>query len=367
MYKRITTTALLLALSAPAMSHHGFGRFDLRTDIQLEGELTGLDFVNPHSYVRFDVTQEDGTVIEMGCEMRAATVLRRSGWTPDLFVEGARIVIDGHPHGDDPTSCYAETLTIGDEPTLERYQQLSETAAPIDREYRRPDGRINLAGDWAQEQYLMASAPDGRGTLVPKSMVAAVEAGEMDISDAPGSGWGASPALYTTAGETAAAALRDAPPESHPRIQCEITSILFDWVFDGPINRITQTDTTLTMQYGRGLTRTIHLDMNLHPDDIEPSRAGHSVGYWEGDTLMIDTIGFEPGIIAGLVPHSERLHVLERFTLDPESYALHRVYTAEDPSFLATQYQGEDTVFPADAEFAEDECRELAFEFTDGA
>jgi hypothetical protein len=315
------------------------------------------------------VTQPDGTIIQMGCEMRAATVLRRSGWSPELFVEGAPIVINGHPHRDDPTSCYAETLTIGDAPTLERYEQLSDAAgaAAPERDYRRPDGRVNLDGEWAQEQYLLATSPGGQSGLVPKSMVAAVESGEIEPADTPGSGWGVSPVRLTAAGEAAAQILRDAPPEEHPRIRCEITSILFDWVFDGPINRITQTEQTITIEYGRGLTRTVHMDTPLHPDTIEPDRAGHSVGYWDGDTLVVDTIGFEPGIVAGQLPHSGRLHVLERFTLDPDTFALTRSYTAEDPEYFVDQYRGQDTVLPADAEFAVDECRELAFEYTEGS
>ena len=361
----------LLVTATPALAHHGFGRFDRNAEIEVEGILTGLDFVNPHSYVYFDVMQPDGSVLSMGCEMRAATVLRRSGWSPALFVEGAPIVISGRPHRDDPSSCYAETLEI-DGNALERYQQLTEQLtdrAPADpgaRPYRTETGAINLAGDWAQEQYLLASSPDGRGGLVPKSMVAAVEAGEIAAADVPNAGWGARPVALTAAGEAAAEVLRNAPPEQHPRIQCEITSILFDWVFDGPINRVSQTADAITIEYGRGLTRTVRLDQSAHPADVVPSRGGHSIGHWEGGTLVVDTIGFEPGIIAGLVPHSGELHVVERFTLDPSTAALTRDYVARDPIFFSEDYTGSDIVLPADAPFAEDECRELAYEYTTG-
>ena len=85
------------------MAHHGFGRFDPNTEIEIEGTLTDLEFVNPHSYVYFETVASDGTVREMGCEMRAATVLRRSGWSADLFIEGAHIVVTGNPHRDDPS------------------------------------------------------------------------------------------------------------------------------------------------------------------------------------------------------------------------------------------------------------------------
>lgn len=366
--KRITLLIACSVLAAPAAAHHGFGRFDRNSEIEVEGTLTRLDFVNPHSYVYFETTAPDGGVMEMGCEMRAATVLRRSGWSPELFVEGARIAITGNPHRDDPTSCYAETLTIGDAPTLERYQQLSDAPAERpDRPARLPNGRPNLAGDWAQEQYLMASLPTGGGALVPESMVAGVESGEIDPSAAPNSGWGARPVGLTAAGEAAAEMLRNEPPEENPRIACEITSVLFDWVFDGPINRISQAEDLITIEYGRGLTRRVHIAMDAHPAKVEPSRGGHSIGRWDGDTLVVDTVGFLPGRLAGNVPHSERLHVVERFTLDPERGALAREYVAEDPLYFTDEYAGEDTVLLADAPFAVDQCKELAYEYTTGA
>jgi hypothetical protein len=298
----------------------------------------------------------------MRCEMRAATVLRRSGWSPDLFVPGVSIRIAGNPHRDDPASCYAETLQLGNT-HLERYEQLTEfaTGGPDNRPLRLASGELNLSGDWAQEQYLMATPPGGRGNLVPKSMVAGVESGVIALADVPGSGWGAAPVSFTVAGQAAADAVRAIPVDATTRARCEITSILFDWVFDGPINRITQRGDTITFEYGRDLVRTIYMGIDEHPPGIAPDRAGHSIGRWDGDTLVVDTVGFAPGILAGNVAHSDRLHVVERFTLDSETMSLRRDYVAEDPLYFTDQYVGSDVVRPADAPFAVDECRELTY------
>ena len=78
----ISLAAGMLAVLAPLEAvwpHHGLGRYDPTGHIELEGTLTSRDFVNPHSYVNFDFVAEDGAVIAMRCEMRSATVLRRSG------------------------------------------------------------------------------------------------------------------------------------------------------------------------------------------------------------------------------------------------------------------------------------------------
>ena len=98
------------------------------------------------------------------------------------------------------------------------------------------------------------------------------------------------------------------------------------------MNRITQNRDTIVIQYGQmGLRRTIYMNMKTHPANVKPSRAGHSIGRWEGDTLVVDTVGFLPGVLNAPVRHSDKLHVVERFTLDPATMQLTRTYEAEGP------------------------------------
>jgi len=367
---RVTHAVLVAALlTVPvfverAYAHHGAGLYDMRRNVELEGKLTRLDFVNPHTYVYFDVVGNDGKVIAMKCEMRSATTLRRSGWSPDMFKPGVSIKVTGHPHRDDPTACTVETLTLGDKPTLERYQQLSD-AKSVDRTkrpLRLPNGKPNLAGEWAQEQHVLATPPGGRTGLVPISQAAAIRAGKLPMPKGP-AGWFPPPVTLTPAGRAAAEALTKRPTSENPRLSCQITSILFDWVFDGAIGRITQGANAIKMEYGAGLTRTVHMDMTAHPANVVPSRGGHSIGRWDGDTLVVDTIGFEPGSLSGNLPHSGKLHVVERFTLNPTTLELTRNIVAEDPLYFADKYVDSDSVLPADAPFRVEACRELAPEY----
>ena len=62
--------------------------------------------------------------------------------------------------------------------------------------------------------------------------------------------------------------------------------------------------------------RTIYMDGRTHPANLAPSYYGHSIGWWEGDTLVVDTIGFNEGFWLDRrgSPHTEKLHTLERFT-----------------------------------------------------
>ena len=90
--------AVLAFLAAPALAHHGFGLFQMDTNKEWSGTLTKMNLVNPHSYMELDVVDEDGTTRHMRCEMRAASLLRRAGWSMDMFVVGAHVDIEGHPH-----------------------------------------------------------------------------------------------------------------------------------------------------------------------------------------------------------------------------------------------------------------------------
>jgi hypothetical protein len=370
---RVTHAALVATMLAVPMlverayAHHGAGLYDMRKNVDLDGKVTRLDFVNPHSYVYFDVVGADGKVTAMKCEMRSATTLRRSGWSPEMFKAGVSIKVTGHPHREDPTACTVETVTLGTAPALVRYQQLSG-AKPVDRTkrvsrpFRLPGGKPNLAGEWAQEQQVLASPPGGRVGLVPISQAAAISAGTLPMPKGP-AGWFPPPVTLTDAGRAAEEALRKRPTSENPRLSCQITSILFDWVFDGAINRITQSATAIKMEYGAGLTRDVHLNMTAHPANVTPSRAGHSIGRWDGDTLVVDTVGFAPGSLAGNLPHSNKLHVVERFTLNPTTLELTRGIVAEDPVYFADKYVDTDSVLPADAPFRVEACKELAPEY----
>jgi hypothetical protein len=355
-----------LALPSATLAHHGFGRFDRSKEVEFSGVITGIDFVNPHSYLHFDAVNAAGETIAMRCEMRAATLLRRSGQTEDMFVAGAKVSVFGFGHRDDPASCYLEDITIGDAPGFNRNDQFATSAVDVsNRPLRRPSGEPNISGDWAQEQYVIAVPPGGRGGgLVPKSMKPGIDAGELSMDDVPPSGWGPRPVSLTARGQAERDAFEMWSPDDNPRLQCKPTSIIFDWVFDGAVNRIAQEDDRIVINYGLySFERIVHMNMSEHPANLTPSYAGHSIGHWEGDVLVVDTIGFQAGVIAPPVRNSEQLHIVERYSLDTETWALTRNYVAEDPVYYTDRYVGSDTVLVADVPYVAHPCDELTFEF----
>ncbi len=345
-------------VASPAAAHHGIGTFDTRQEITLTGTVTGVDFVNPHSWVYLDVKGDDGTIQPWRCEMRSATTLRRSGWTPEMFEPGKPVKITAAPDRVDPRSCYLSTIVFADGRSADRYGQLSAAPAPrvsAERPTRLPSGEPNLSGDWAPEQLVMTD-PRGRGgALVPLSRADSFEPGASTAENARQ--YRTRDVTLTPAGQVAADAFETYNPEHNPRLRCETTSIIFDWTYDGAVNRITQTPDTITLEYGQlGFTRTIHMDQTRHPENVEPSRGGHSIGRWDGDVLVVDTVGFAPGVLSPPVMHTDQLHVVERFWVDPEGPTLMRSYAAQDPVYFTSTYSGSDMLSLADVPYSPDEC-----------
>lgn len=391
-FRVLTFMFAMIALPAAASAHHGFGTFDLTKDIELTGTIARMEFINPHSWLHVNVIGASGVPVTYRCEMRGATVLRRSGWDSEMFVVGEKIRVQAAPDRNDPKGCYVNTLILANGITLDRYTQrpvapASKNAAQ--RTLRLPNGAPNISGDWAPEQHVMSDPRGLKGTLVPLRVASGLAPGEIPRDRVPMVGMGTRDdslfarvfALYrvivgaaklapapewlsatvelTPAGHKASASLP--PTEQMPFMNCEITSILQDWLRETTVNRITQRDDAIVLEYGQlGFTRTIHMQMPRHPSNLQQSRAGHSIGRWENDILVVDTIGFAPGILGDVVPHTGQLHVVERFSLDKNGTTLTREYIAEDPEYFATPYRGSDTVYLSPVPYTVDACNDVS-------
>ena len=163
-----------------ALAHHGGAEYDLGKTVEFKAKLTKVDLINPHAWLYFDVTENDGKVSHHRCEMRSVHVLRRSGWTKELFPVGQQITIEASPNRTDPASCYLQTILTADGTRMDRYGQymkapqggVKEVRGPIvtpknSRPLRRSTGEPNLAGDWAPVQQVMVNARGTGGGLVP--------------------------------------------------------------------------------------------------------------------------------------------------------------------------------------------------------
>jgi hypothetical protein len=78
--------------------------------------------------------------------------------------------------------------------------------------------------------------------------------------------------------------------------------------------------------------RQIYLDGRGHPKDLFPTWTGHSIGHWDGDTLVVDTVGFNDKFWLSPAgePHTEKMHLTERYRR-PDLGHLEIEFTIEDP------------------------------------
>jgi hypothetical protein len=106
--------------------------------------------------------------------------------------------------------------------------------------------------------------------------------------------------------------------------------------------RIVQTPTHIFFLFEGNIHsyRQIFLNQRKHPDDLDPTWYGHSIGHFEGDTLVVDTIGFNDKFWFDFRghPHTEKLHTIERYTRTNLGTLVNEV-TIDDPGAYSKPFK----------------------------
>jgi hypothetical protein len=104
--------------------------------------------------------------------------------------------------------------------------------------------------------------------------------------------------------------------------------------------------------------RWIYTDGRKLPADPDPFFNGSSVGHWEGDTLVVETVGFSPETqIAPGIEHSDKMKIVERFYLVNPKLMIDEM-TITDPEVLAAPYVTRQPYKPDDQPLREYVCAE---------
>jgi Carboxypeptidase regulatory-like domain len=214
--------------------------------------------------------------------------------------------------------------TIGDDPGMLSNDMRAEAGDVSGPTPRMPDGTPDLSGIWYNVP-LTAAQP--QPSLQP--WAAEIERQLREIGADPNAG------AYCL------------PQSAVP------TTLIFPYKFVQTPDLIVQITEFVTPAY-----RQIFLDGREHPDLWNPSWYGHSVGHWEGDTLVVETVGFNE-ITPGFGIHSERLRIVERYTRTRYG-VLEIEITAEDPEAYTEPYTiyREAGIAAADQEILEFVCNE---------
>lgn len=289
------TFGTVAMLSSAALAHHSQAMFDTSQEMLIEGTVARFDWVNPHMYLIVETTGPDGEEALVEGEGLAITQALVDGLKREALQPGTPVVMRVNPNrGGWGKQVRILDVTTEDGEIHPFYQANSRNLDLKPAE--------SLAGKWAPSRAAL------------------------------GAGFGAMARWPITAeGRAAQAALVDDG-------LCLVEPVPFLAVLD-EMRTIELSDDEVIMHFdnsGDHVIRTIHMNAE-HPADVQPSPHGHSVGKWEGNTLVIDTIAYEPNSsgIAGSVPSSAGKHTVERLTLTEDGKRLRYELTIEDPVYLS--------------------------------
>lgn len=185
-------------------------------------------------------------------------------------------------------------------------QDEAEPGDPGLRDRHVPEDVPNISGMWQVRGYNRDIKP-------------------MDNSDPPWLPWNRQAYADRAAAEAAGNPLYD------PTAACLPSGIPRIIAAPYPVEIVQTPDTTVFLYETQHLFRVIYMNQE-HPAELEPSYMGHAVGHWEGDTLVIDSVGFvaDTQIDEGGSLHTDAMHVVERLRrLDDGS--LEVLFTIDDP------------------------------------
>ena len=208
----------------------------------------------------------------------------------------------------------------------------SEPPAPTGPIPRLPSGKPDLSGNW-QKPYV----PD----------MTKAKSGHQGIADLPFTPWGLE--NWTNYDPVDGDYTGNCMPYGFPRS------------INGPFPmRIMQNETSVALLFELGTWfHVIPLDGRDLPEDPDPTWFGHSVGRWEGDTLVVETVGFNGYTRLDTIghPHSDALHLIQTFErtgADQIRYTM----TVDDPKTYTTPWTNERIFTAFEGDLMEYVCQE---------
>ena len=110
----LTGVGLLLA-AVPVWAHHAFAaEFDSKQPVKLQGTVTRMEWINPHSWIHIDVKDTDGKVINWMIEGGSPNTLFRRGFTKESLLPGTEIIVDGYRSRDGTFRANGRDITLPD-------------------------------------------------------------------------------------------------------------------------------------------------------------------------------------------------------------------------------------------------------------
>ena len=355
------TAGFGLLLTIAAIAQHS-AAYDADRKVTLKGPVTRIEWVNPRAYFFVDVKDATGTVENWAVEFGNPLELEKDGWKRSTLNIGDVVTVEGAPARGDEKRAVASSVVLartGKRLFVAASRRRSSGASQPTP--RLADGHVRLgappgkAGYWGVPSATVLV--EDSATKIPMTADGLLK----NISDAdkvaPFLPWAR--AIYEYRQLTL---LKDDPierclPPGGPR-EFQMPNG-FQFIEQPELGRI-----LVLLGGGDRNWRVIHTDGRKQgePDEVVRGYYGNSVGHWEGDTLVVDVIGFNEHfwMTAGGLPHTEALHLTERFSRPDFTTLKYRV-TVDDPRTYTRPWTGGWTLqWVPDQEMQEYFCEENA-------
>jgi hypothetical protein len=300
-------------VGASAQGHHSEAGLDIETIVKIEGTVTDFSWRNPHIYFSVATTDERGEAVEWLVQTSPIVSATRRGWTRDSLAAGDRVTVEVHPARDGRP--YALLYAIEKEGGI----VLGTAARPASNQAPAPRvtaSATTLEGLWIANRDELVSYPGGFDGFFNAHLI------------------------LTEQGAAAQAAY-DPLSSENPESQCigrpTPAMIVSSDLFPIEIEFDEDREIILIRSGFWDEERTVYMDGRPHPSRNERSLSGHSIGHWEGATLVVDTTNFadhrSPYQVG--VPSGSEKHVVEHYRLNEAGTRLAVNFVLEDPQYLA--------------------------------
>jgi hypothetical protein len=307
--KYLTIIAVACFLTMPAFGHHSDAALDLNSIVRVEGIVTEYSLRNPHAYFTVKAKDSRGVETDWSVQMASSITMARLGWDAETLRIGERVTVRLHPARDGRQYGLVESV--------EKANGVALVSSPS--KARRPvydATATSIFGKWIVDRArLPQDYPGGLDQLMIREL------------------------KLTQRGSIAEAAYSQ-NSDDNPELSCvsKPTPSLIIYTDLYPMEFVANDDRetiTIRSQYFDTM-RTIYMDGREHPDSSEQFHEGHSIGWWENDTLVIDTKNFayHRSPYQNGIPSSTQKHVVERYQLIDNGARMEVEFVLEDPEYL---------------------------------
>ena len=319
-----------------AFAHHSDSGMDVDTVITIDGTINEFSWRNPHIYFTVESQDENGESVEWTVQMAGIRSISRMGWSPDILQPGDRVSIDLHPARDGrPYGLFDAGLKEG---------------APLPTSYDSETGELRFAAPTAT-----GSSPTLEGRWMAD--------GQQTTSYVDGYAGYTQTHLQLTDKAIAEQAAYNMFSDENPEAAClgrpTPAIIFYSDLF--PIEIEFKEDEQIVEIRGQFFdeVRTVYMDGRDHPPADTRFHLGHSIGRWDGDTLVVDTRNFTDNRspYQNGIPSGGQKHVVERYTRADDGTRITVEFTLADPEYIAVPWtDSRELLYRPDADMTPFNC-----------